>query len=122
MSTLTIALLLFPGTALDSLWRLNPDARLAFQSIGNWSIVLMVIVGIACFLAAIGLWQGAAWGTRLAVIILSVNIVGDLINALFRHDYRAMIGLPIGAVMIFYLVRSEFQPKSVAPVQKADIS
>jgi hypothetical protein len=122
MCALTSGLLLFPGTALDSLWRLNPDAHLAFQSIGSWSIVLMVTVGTACFLAAIGLWQGALWGTRLALIILSVNIIGDLINALFRHDYRALIGLPIGAVMIFYLVRSKTQSKSVALGQKADNS
>jgi hypothetical protein len=122
MCALTSGLLLFPGTALDSLWRLNPDAHLAFQSIGSWSIVLMVTVGTACFLAAIGLWQGALWGTRLALIILSVNIIGDLVNALFRHDYRALIGLPIGAVMIFYLVRSKTQPKSVALGQKADNS
>ena len=122
MCALTSGLLLFPGTALDSLWRLNPDAHLAFQSIGSWSIVLMVTVGATCFLAAIGLWQGALWGTRLALIILSVNIMGDLINALFRHDYRTLIGLPIGAVMIFYLVRSKTQSKSVALGQKADNS
>jgi hypothetical protein len=122
MCALTSGLLLFPGTALDSLWRLNPDAHLVFRSIGSWSIVLMVTVGTACFLAAIGLWQGALWGTRLALIILSVNIIGDLINALFRHDYRALIGLPISAVMIFYLVRSKTQSKSVALGQKADNS
>jgi hypothetical protein len=107
MCALTIGLLLFPGTALDSLWRLNPDAHLAFQSIGRWSIVLMVAVGTACFFAAIGLWHGAIWGTRIALMILSVNIVGDLINALFRHDYRALIGVPIGAAMIVYLAGSK---------------
>ncbi len=122
MCALTSGLLLFPGTALDSLWRLNPDAHVAFQSIGSWSIVLMVTVGTACFLAAIGLWQGALWVSRVALIILTVNIMGDLINALFRHDYRALIGLPIGAVMIFYLVRSKTQSKSVALGQKADNS
>lgn len=31
MCTLTIILLLFPGTALDLLWRLNPDAHSAFS-------------------------------------------------------------------------------------------
>ena len=122
MCTLTIALLLFSGTALDSLWRLNPDAHLAFQSIGSWSIALMATVGAACLLAAIGLWRGEIWGTRLALVILSLNIVGDLINVLLRRDYRALIGLPIGAAMIFYLVRSEAQSKSVALAQKADNS
>jgi hypothetical protein len=106
MCALTLVLLLFPGSALDSLWRLNPAARLAFQSLGTWSFVLMLMVGTACLFAAIGLWRGSLWGTRLALTILSVNIVGDLINAFLRRDYRALIGLPVGAAMIFYLVRS----------------
>src|SRR4030095_5934867 len=107
MSALTLALLLFPGSAFDSIWRLNPDARIAFRSFGNWSFVLMLAIGTACICARIGLWCGAFWGTRLALMILSVNIVGDIINALFRNDYRALIGLPVGAAMMFFLVRCE---------------
>ena len=105
MCALTIVLLLFPGTTLDSLWQLNPDAHLAFQSLGRWSIPLMALVGMGCAFAAIGLWFGTLWGRRLALTILSLNIAGDLCNALLRHDYRALIGLPIGGAMIFYLVR-----------------
>jgi hypothetical protein len=106
MCALTIGLLLFPGSALDSLWRLNPAARLAFQSFGTWSFVVMATTGTACLFAAIGLWRSAGWGTWLALIILSINMVGDLLTALVRHDYRALIGLPIGAAMIVFLVRS----------------
>ncbi|MGB9474818.1 MAG: DUF2127 domain-containing protein [Candidatus Udaeobacter sp.] len=106
MCALVLALLLFPCSSFDSVWRLNPEARLAFRSLGNWSFLLMLTVGIACLFAAIGLWRDTVWGTRLALTILSINLIGDLANALFRHDYRALIGLPVGAVMIFYLVRS----------------
>jgi hypothetical protein len=105
MCALTLALLLFPGSALDALWRLNPEARLAFQSFGSWSFVLMLTVGTACLFAGIGLWRGTVWGTRLALTILSLNIIGDLVNTLLRHDYRALIGLPVGVAMIFFLVR-----------------
>jgi uncharacterized membrane protein len=107
MCALTLGLLLFPGGPLDTLWRLNPDARVAFESLGLWSFVVMVIVGTACLAAAIGLWRGALWGTRLALAILAVNIVGDIMNVLFRQDYRALIGVPVGAVMIFLLARHE---------------
>src|SRR6266581_3808468 len=48
MCALTIWLLLFPGGALDSLWRLNPEAHAAFQRIGGLLTLLMVIVGVAC--------------------------------------------------------------------------
>ena len=105
MCTLTIILLLFPGTRLDSLWRLNPDAHQAFDSLGNFAVLLMLVVGAVCASATIGLWRGRLWGLRIALIILSLNIVGDLFNALVRHDYRALIGLPIGGAMIFFLSR-----------------
>ena len=107
MCTVTILLLLFPGTRLDSMWRLNPDARVAFQSLGGASIVLMAVVGTGCAFAAVGLWRNSRWGVQLAIIILSVNIIGDLFNALVRHDNRALIGLPIAGAMIFYLARPE---------------
>jgi hypothetical protein len=51
-----------------------------FQSFGNWSVALMVTVGIGCAFAAIGLWKGTLLGVTLALIILSLNIVGDLFN------------------------------------------
>jgi len=100
----TIIALLFPGGALDPIWRLNPDAHVAFQQIGRLSILLMVVVGSACAVATIGLATRARWGVPLALGILSVNLVGDLLNAFLRHDLRTLIGLPIGGAMIAYLL------------------
>jgi uncharacterized membrane protein (DUF2068 family) len=107
MCALTISLLLFPGSALDSLWRLNPNAHAAFQSLGRMSILLMLIVGVACAFSAIGLARGARWGRWLALIILAVNLIGDLANAMARHDLRTLISLPIGGAMIAYLMRRQ---------------
>jgi len=105
MCGLSIALLLFPGGALDSLWRLNPEAHATFQRIGQLSILLMAIVGVACALAAIGLVRNARWGRSHAILILAVNLGGDLTNVFVRHDLRSLIGVPIAGAMIFYLVR-----------------
>ena len=105
---LTVTLLAVPGTPLDSLWRLNPDARLGFQLLGKVpSLAILLVVGGACASAAVGLWNASEWGSRLAIIILSLNIVGDLANTFVRHDYRALIGLPVGGAMILYLVRAK---------------
>ena len=112
MCALTVCLLLFPGSALDSLWRLNPDARFAFASLGNWSLVLMLIVGTACLFAAIGLWWVRPWGTWLALIILSINMLGDLTNVFVRHDYRGLIGVPVAGAMIFLLLACGRRPKA----------
>jgi uncharacterized membrane protein (DUF2068 family) len=64
----------------------------------------MLTVGIACLFAAIGLWQARRWGTWLALIILSINMLGDLMNVFVRHDYRGLIGVPVAGAMIFLLL------------------
>lgn len=104
----TILALAFPGTFLDSIWRLKPEARVEFLQIGRGSsIALMITVGGACAASAIGLARNAAWGRRLAVAVLIINLIGDLLNALLRHDPRTLIGIPIGALMIWYLLRGK---------------
>jgi hypothetical protein len=113
MCALTVSLLLFPGSVLDWLWRLNPDARVAFQSLGYWSLILMLTVGTACFFAAIGLWRAKPWGTWLALIILSINMLGDLTNVFVRHDYRGLIGVPVAGTMIFFLLACGRRSKSL---------
>ena len=105
MCALTIVLEIFPGTMLDSLWRLNPEAHAAFQSLGWLSILLMATVGTACGLAAIGLARNTTWGCWLGILVLTVNLVGDLTNALLRHDLRTLIGVPIAGAMMVYLYR-----------------
>ncbi len=101
----TMFALVFPGGFLESIWRLKPEARVEFQQIGIWSIALMGVVGAACGLAAIGLAKHAEWGRRLAIGILTVNLVGDTLNAILRRDPITLIGLPIGGLMIWYLIR-----------------
>ena len=102
---ITMLALAFPGGFLEPIWRLRPDARLEFARIGSWSVALMAVVGAACGLAAIGLARRAEWGRRLAIGILTVNLIGDTLNAVLRHDPRTLIGLPIGGLMIWYLMR-----------------
>jgi hypothetical protein len=71
---------------------------------GVWAIPLMVVVGSACAVSAVGLAARAAWGCRMALGVLVVNVLGDVGNAELRHDLRALIGLPIGGAMIAYLL------------------
>ena len=104
MCALTVVLLYFPASSLDLLWKLNPDAHQAFRSRKGLATLLMALVGTGCAITAIGLWRGSNWGTQLAIAILSLNLVGDLLNAVLRHDYRTLIGLPIAGAMIAYLV------------------
>lgn len=101
----TMLSLAFPGGFLEPIWQLKPQARVEFQQIGNWSVALMGVVGAACGLASIGLARRAEWGRQLAIGILTVNLIGDTLNAILRHDPITLIGLPIGGLMIWYLLR-----------------
>jgi len=114
---MTILALAFPGSFLESIWRLKPQARLEFLQIGRGaSIVLMIVVGFACGASAIGLARNTIWGRTLAIVVLLINLVGDSLNALLRHDPKTLIGLPIGAVMIWYLLRSK--PRNAAWIRQ----
>ena len=110
--------LAFPGSFLEIIWRLRPEVRDEFIEHGMWAIGLMAALGAACGLAAFGLARGAEWGRQLAIGVLTVNLVGDMFNAVFRGDLRTLIGLPIGGLMIWYLMKRKPEPESSGgPVQ-----
>lgn len=104
MSALTALLLLVPATALDSLWRINPRARIQLESLGWAGIALMAAVSVACGTTARLLWLGRAWGRRLALGLLTASLLGDVGAGLARRDFRSLIGLPIGGALVAYLL------------------
>jgi uncharacterized membrane protein (DUF2068 family) len=103
-STATALALAFPGAWADAMWRLKPDARADFARLGPWAIALMVVVAAGCAATALGLWHRRRWGHRLAVLGISVNLLGDTTNAVVRGDWRTLIGLPIGGAVLAYLL------------------
>lgn len=104
-SLLSAVSLIFPGSFLEPIWRLNPNARAGFSSIGAWAIVLMIAVFIACMFTAIGLWRGRRWGYWLAVVMLLMNLGGDIVNVITGIEPRAVIGIPIVGGILAYLLR-----------------
>jgi hypothetical protein len=104
-STIAMITLLFPGTALDQLWSVNPEGHEGMQRLGPFAIVLMGVVCATCATIAIGLWKERRWGVTLAIAGLGTNLVSDVVTALLRHQLITLIGVPIAAGLIFYLVR-----------------
>ena len=97
--------LAWPAGPLDPIWKLNPRARAAFETIGAWSIALMIVVCTTCTMAALGVWRGARWGRFLAIGVLSINLIGDVINVILG-DTRAAIGVPVAGLLLAYLARA----------------
>lgn len=104
MSFIASVSLLFPGSFLEPMWRLNPRAREGFDGIGVWAVVLMCAVCILCASASIGLWRGARWGYWLAVALLCVNLLGDIANVLLGTEPRAAVGIPIALAILAYMM------------------
>ena len=113
MASLAAFTLLWPGSPIQGIWRLNPGGHDGLARFGAWGVVLMVAVAMACAIAGVGLIKGAAWGRAAAITVLGLNLLGDAGNAFYRGDLRTLIGVPVGAALIAYLlsrrVRAYFQ-------------
>ena len=113
-SALATISLLTPGCRLEPIWRLNPRGHAGLEALGHWAPVLLGGACLACACAAYGFANARPWGYRLGVALLLANLAGDLINVVFGIEPRAIVGVPIVALLLWYLssktVRSYFWP------------
>lgn len=74
---------------------------------GSAAVWLMIAVCIACAFTTIGLWLRRRWGYWLAVVMLVVNLCGDVVNVIIGTEPRAIIGIPIVSAILVYLLRKQ---------------
>jgi hypothetical protein len=96
--------LLRPNSFLESMWRLNPRAHKNLLSLGLWAVVLLSSVSLLCAGAAIGLWKQSRWGYRIAIGLMVVELIGSLTNVVLGTEPRAIVGVPIAAAILIYLI------------------
>ena len=80
MASLAATTLLWRGTALDRVWALNPIAYKQLAPLGGAVGVLFLLLGAALTTAGIGWFRRRLWGWRLAVVIIAIQVLGDLVN------------------------------------------
>lgn len=81
---------------------------------GVWAFPLLGAVFMACAATAIGLLARKPWGYCAAIIMLALNLAGDLANVLSGNEPRAIVGVPVVALILWYVatrkVRKYFFP------------
>ena len=102
-SGLSAISLLNPGGPLEPMWKLNPRARESFSRMGVWAPLLLAAVCIACAACAFGFFVGRRWGYPLGVGGLLVNLAGDVVNAALGNEPRAVVGVPVVVLILWYL-------------------
>lgn len=78
----------------------------ALVIMGTEAISWMVFVGIACVVAALGLWRCAYWGFLTATVVSVLFIAAHFMRALFTNQWwDLLLILSIGALIMWYLRR-----------------
>lgn len=104
MASLAAITLLWRGTILDRVWVLNPIAFRQLLLIATKAGVLFLLLGVALATAGILWFRRRRWGWKLAVIIIGIQLAGDLVNCVRGDWLRGGTGVIIaGALMVFLL-------------------
>jgi len=109
MAALAGTLLIWPGTRLDRLWALNQPAHLALAPIGNLLGPVFYLFSLILMVGAVGWFKQRRWAWRLSVVILSIQIIGDLVNLIRGDVLRGSLGVVVASALLFYIWRSKLR-------------
>jgi hypothetical protein len=118
MASLAAITLLFPGTFLDRAWALNPTAHQQLAMIGPPAGVIFLVLAAVLMGAAAGWLRRRQWAWWLAVILISMQILGNLGNIVAGHAVRGALGATIASLLLLYILRVRtraFASRETAP-------
>jgi len=115
MSGLAGTTLVWRGTMLDRMWKLNPTAYRKLAPIGETVGPLFLLLSATMVIASVGWFKRCVWGWRLTVGIVSTQVAGDLINLVRGDLLRGGTGLAIASGLLFYLLRPKVRTKFHQP-------
>jgi ABC-type branched-subunit amino acid transport system permease subunit len=105
MAGLAATTLLRPGTALDRVWALNPAAYKQLVPLGRIVGILFLVLCPALITAGIGWFRRRLWGWRLAVGIISIQVLGDVVNCIRGDWLGGGTGVIIAGALLLFLLR-----------------
>jgi hypothetical protein len=99
--------LLWRGTFLDRIWTLNATAYRELVPHGRIVGIFFLLLSAALTVTGAGWFKRRRWAWRLAIGIISAQVLGDLVNALMGDLLRGGIGIAIAGALLFYLLHPE---------------
>jgi len=109
MASLAGTTLVWPGSALNRFWSLNPRAHEELAPFGRAVGIPFLLLGVTLAIASLGWFKRRRWGWRLAVAVVATQVLGDLVN-IYRGDLlRGGIGFLIAGALLFYLLRPQLR-------------
>ena len=114
MASLAGTTLIWQGTLLDHMWVLNASAYRQLAPLGKTVGVPFLVLSAALAAAGVGWFGRNLWGWRLAVVIIAVQVLGDLVSIFMGHFVRGATGATIAGGLLFYVLRPEVRAAFVA--------
>lgn len=105
MASLAGATLVWQGTMLDQIWRLNPRAYRQLAPLGAKAGGLLLVVAAALAVAGARWFLRRPWARTLAIGILCTQILGDVLNLLLGQVLEGAIGVAAAGALLFYVGR-----------------
>jgi hypothetical protein len=105
MASLAATALLRRGTPLNHLWSLNPTAYNQLAPLGGIVGIFFLALAATLITAGIGWFRRRLWGWRLAVVIISTQVAGDVVNCVRGDWLRGGTGVIIAGALLLFLLQ-----------------
>ena len=98
--------LAWPGTALDALWALNKRGHEGLAELGRIAGVPFGVLSAALACAAVGWFRRRRWGWVLGVIIIGINMAGDLGQLFIGERLKGIVEVVIAGALLVYMTNA----------------
>lgn len=90
---------------------MNPEGHAGLRSLGPVAVLGMTALSITAVCAGLGVIARRRWAWWIVVIGVTVNGISDLATAIVTGEARTLIGVPIAASVLWWLLREDVRSR-----------